>query len=111
MKEKRVRLESGDGRWLELTVEGEVASARVGEATPFPFSYEHLGFVPSGMGYQAWGGGSHFAFRRASGGAVVEFQGPDDRNAAVCRLDEARLRETIEGLDEFRPSENGASMR
>ncbi|RYG44071.1 hypothetical protein EON79_15715, partial [bacterium] len=76
MQGKTVRLESDDKRWLELNVEDAAATARVGDSEPFPFSYEHLVFVASGMGYQAWGGGGHFAFRRELGGVVVEFQGP-----------------------------------
>ena len=111
MEVRTVRLESDDKRWLELRVEDGGASARVGDTESFPFNYEHLGFVASGMGYQAWGGGSHFAFRRAPGGAVVEFQGPGDRNAAVCRLSDARLRETIDDLDALLPSGRGASVR
>lgn len=104
MEAKRVRLEGGEGRWLELVVEDNRAIARVGEAEPFPFSYEHLGYVARGMGYQAWGAGGHVAFRRAPGGVVVEFQAPGERSAATCRLSDERLRETIDALDAFAPS-------
>lgn len=105
MEAKTVRLEGGDGRWLELTVKNDRAVARVGEAEAFPFSFEHLGYVVRGMGYQAWGSGGHLAIRRAAGGYVVEFQGPDDRTAATCRLSEERLRETIDALDALAPAE------
>ncbi len=111
MEGKTVRLESDDGRWLEMTVHDDQAVASVGGAEPFPFSFEHLGFVVRGMGYQAWGSGSHFAFRHEPKEVVVEFQGPGDRHAAVCRLSEERMRATLDALDVFAPSRvTGASL-
>ena len=110
MEAKTVRLEGGDGRWVELTVQDDRALARVGDAEPFPFSFENLGYVAHGMGYQAWGGGSHLAFRRAPGGVAVEFQGPDDRCPALCRLSDEGLRATIDALDVLAPSEPRASV-
>ena len=104
MEPRTLRLEGDDGRWLDLRVEGPYATAKVGEAEPFPFSFEHMGYVARGMGYQAWGGGSHMAFRQESDGVSVEFQGPKDRHASVCRLSEDRLRSTIDALDALAPS-------
>ncbi len=110
MRTRTVRLESDDGRWLELRVEDSRALARVGEAEPFPFGFENFGYVANGMGYQAWGEGGHFAIRRAPGGVAVEFQGPDDRKPALCRLDAKRLRETLDALEISVPSEPRATL-
>lgn len=110
MERRMTRLEGDDGRWLELRVEGDKATAQIGEAEPFPFSYEHMGYVARGMGYQAWGGGSHMVFRREPGGFAVEFQGPKDRFAAVCRLSGEQLRAVIDALDAFMPSDSRASV-
>lgn len=108
MEGKTVRLDSDDERWLEMTVQDDRATARVGGAQgvgeSFPFSFEHLGFVARGMGYQAWGSGSHFAFRHEPRGVVVEFQAPGDRGAAICRLTQEGMRATLDALDVFAPS-------
>jgi hypothetical protein len=114
MPGKTVRLHSDDGRWLELAVGGEGALAKVGKADlagdPFPFSFEHLSFVPCGMGYQAWGEGSHFTFRKASSGFAVEFQGPYDRSAAVHYLSEEQVQTFLDDLDPLAPSDARVRM-
>ena len=114
MPGKTVRLQSDDGRWLEMTVGSTGATAKVGQAElagePFPFSFEHLSFVPFGMGYQAWGLGSHFTFRKSSRGFALEFQGPDDRNAAICYLSELDVRSLLEELDYLTPLDSHARM-
>ena len=108
MERKKVCLHSDDERWLEMTVQDDRATARVGGASgsgePFEFSFENLGFVARGMGYQAWGEGGHFVFRHEPQGVVVEFQAPGDRGAALCRLSNERMRATIDALDAFAPS-------
>ena len=110
MQGKAVKLVSDDGRWLEMTVRDDRASARVGESEPFPFSFENLGYVARGMGYQAWGAGSHFTFRHEPNGVVVEFQGPGDRGAALVRLSQDRLRAAIDDLDALAPAAVRASV-
>ena len=114
MPGKTVRLDSEDGRWLEMTIGGEGATARVGKADSagdaFPFSFEHLSFVPRGMGYQAWGLGSHFSFRTASRGFAVEFQGPNDRSAAIAYLSGEQLERLLDGLGAIVPSESRARL-
>lgn len=114
MPGKTVRLDSDDGRWLEMTFDGRSATARVGKADmagePFPFNFEHLSFVPRGMGYQAWGSGSHFTFRTASRGFAVEFQGPSDRSAAVVYLSEEQIDGLLEELGALMPSESRARL-
>ncbi|RYG22541.1 hypothetical protein EON82_16780 [bacterium] len=114
MPGKKVRLDSDDGRWLEMTVGRGRATARVGKADdagePFPFNFEHLSFVPRGMGYQAWGSGSHFTFRTGSRGFAVEFQGPNDRSAAVAYLSEEEIERLLDELDALRPSETRARL-
>ena len=99
MNLKTVRLESDDGRWLELRVESLRAFACVGAAEPFPFSFEHLGYVGLGLGYQAWGAGSHMVFRPSEEGVVVEFQGPNERFPALCRMSMNQLRATVDALN------------
>lgn len=110
MEAKTVRLEGGEGRYLVLTVTDDRAYAQVGEADPFPFSFEHLGYVACGMGYQAWGEGGHLAFRRAPGGVVVEFQAAGERTPGVCRLSDERLRATLDALDAPAPADPRASV-
>lgn len=113
MELKMVRLHSDDERWLELKVQSTGASACVGNARgaseTFPFSFDNLGLVVHGMGYQAWGSGSHFSFRHDSNGIVVEFQGPTDRSAAICRISHDRLTSTLDDLD-ARASRSRASV-
>ncbi len=96
---KTIRLTSEDQRWIELTVDGASATARVGEGPPFPFSFENLGYVMFGMSYQAWGSSSHFVFRKVSTGFAVEFQGPQDRSPAVYRLSEKEFRSVLSRLE------------
>lgn len=103
MPGKTIRLTSDDQRWMEMTVRGTQATARIGGSEPFPFSFEHLGFVAFGMSYQAWGAGSHFVFRKSNDGFLVEFQGPKDRSPAICRLSEPDLQSILTEL-EARPS-------
>ena len=114
MPGKTVRLKSDDGRWLEMTVGSRGATARVGKAElaaePFPFSFEHLSFVPCGMGYQAWGSGSHFTFRKSSKGFALEFQGPDDRSAAIRYFSEAEVQNLLDELDVLAPADSRARM-
>lgn len=114
MQSKKVLVRSEDERWLELTVGDDRATARVGGpkgvGEPFPFSFENLGYVLGGIGYQAWGGGSHFSLRREKGGFAVEFQGPFDRGAAVCHLSTDAMRTKIDELDLLAPSAPRASM-
>lgn len=103
MEARTARLKSDDGRWLELRVEGSRATARVGDAAPFPFVFENLVYVANGLGYQAWGESGYFAFRRVSEGVAVEFQGPNDRRPAVRRLDAEELRATLDLLNALAP--------
>ena len=114
MAGKTVRLQSDDGRWLEMTVGKEGATAKVGKAEfagePFPFSFEHLSFVPLGMGYQAWGSGSHFTFRKSSTGFAIEFQGPNDRGVAVSYLSQAEVEELLDHLAALTPSDSHARL-
>ena len=110
MERKTVRLEDEDGRWLEMTVEDERATARVGTAEPFPFRFDNLAYVARGMGYQAWGEGGHFACRSEIGGVAVEFQGPDERHPAVIHLSNDDLRSTIDRLDAFAPARSSVSV-
>lgn len=98
MPERTIRLTSDDQRWLEMTVDRNRATARVGQGKPFPFNFEHLGFVAYGMAYQAWGSGSHFIFRKAGRGFATEFQGPHDRSPAVCYLSDSELESILSEL-------------
>lgn len=93
-----------------MRVEGDQAIARVGDSESFPFSFEHLGFVGCGLGYQAWGPSSHFAFRQAPNGVVVEFQGPGQRGAATVYLSDEGLRNVIDALNVY-ASSGRASLR
>ena len=99
MEPRTVGFESNDGRTLRLTVEGGCATARVGDSEPFPFNAEHLGYVGRGMGYQAWGNGSHMAFRCELNRVVVEFQGPHDRGVIHCRLSAEEFLGKIKALE------------
>ena len=114
MERKTVRLNSEDGRWLEITVQDDRALARVGSPTgvaePFPFRFDNLGYVARGMGYQAWGDGGHFSFRSEIGGVAVEFQGPDERYPAVVHLSQDDLCSTIDRLDAFAPVRSGVTV-
>lgn len=89
MERRTVRLQGGE-RWLEWTVGERSADARVGGPSgvsePFAFSFEHLGYVPLGLGYQAWGESGHFAVRRDGKGFAIEFQNRIDRGLGVCRM-------------------------
>lgn len=114
MPGKTVRLQSDDGRWLEMTVGSVRATATVGKAElagePFPFSFEHLCFVPVGMGYQAWGSGSHFTFRKGGSRFAVEFQGPGDRSAAICYLSEEEVGNLLDELGASSPASSRARL-
>ena len=111
---RMARLESDDSRWLEMTVGVRGSTARVGKGdlagAPFPFSFEHLSFVPLGLGYQAWGTGSHFTFRKAAQGFAVEFQGPDDRSPTVRYLSDEEVQALMDSLDPLAPSETRAHL-
>ncbi|GEM_PF-4389259 len=110
MERRTVRLHSEDGRWLEMTVQGDRAIACVNGAEPFPFSFENLGFAAQGMGYQAWGTGGHFTVRHERAGVVVEFQGPGEKSFAASRLSLESFREKIDEMDALALSGGHASM-
>jgi hypothetical protein len=97
-----------------MTVGSRGATARVGKGElagqPFPFSFEHLSFVLYGMGYQAWGSGSHFTFRKSARGFALEFQGPEDRSAAIRYLSEAEVQDLLDELDVLAPVDSRARM-
>ena len=110
MKGRTIRLESEDRRWIELTVSGARGMAKVGDTEPFPFNYEHLLFVASGLGYQAWGGGSHFAFRPDGARVTLEFQGSHDRSASICHLSLEHLESLLEELQGVRQPSYAATL-
>lgn len=98
MEPRTAGFESDEGRTLRLEVKGRRATARVGDAESFPFNFEHLAYVERGLGYQAWGNGSHMVFRCEYGRVVIEFQGPNDRGLSLCRLSEAQFRAKVDLL-------------
>jgi len=104
---KTVRLEGDNGRWVAFTVEVEGATAQVGHegiaGESFPFSLENFGYVLKGLGYQAWGGGSHFTFRRTGEGFALEFQAAGDRCPAIRHLKKEELAKLIHELAPLSP--------
>lgn len=116
MLRNTIRLKSGLDQepWLELKVEPGYAEARVGRdrfAQPaFSFNPEHLGFVLGGLAYQAWGKGSHMAFRRQGEHVAIEFQGPEDRSSTRFRMPVEEFACQLSDLGIGHALKNGAQL-
>lgn len=116
MLRNTIRFRSGQDQepWLELRVDAGCAEARIatvrGAQPAFSFNSEHLGFVLGGLAYQAWGKGSHMAFRRQGDDVAIEFQGPNDRSSTRFRLPVDDFATQLSELGIGRSAKSGAQL-